>query len=62
MLDFGMSEPTPKPEAEDAAAFVSAVEKGLETLDRGRGVSYEKVRRWLLSWGTDKETAPPECP
>jgi predicted transcriptional regulator len=49
------------PEAEDAQ-LAAAVEAGLTSLDSGRSVPYEKVRRWLLSWGTDKELPPPECP
>ena len=49
------------PPAEDAP-FKDAVEEGLASLDAGRSLPYEKVRRWLLSWGTDKELPPPECP
>ena len=49
------------PEAEDAAQ-AAAVADGLASLDAGRSVPYEDVRRWLLSWGTDKELPPPECP
>lgn len=59
-----MTRPDPirtEPPAEDAA-FKAAVEAGKASLDAGRGVPYEEVRRWLLSWGTDKELAPPECP
>jgi predicted transcriptional regulator len=49
------------PDAENAA-FTVAVEQGLADADAGRVVSYEDVRRWLLSWGTDSELPPPECP
>jgi predicted transcriptional regulator len=51
----------PDPTAEDAA-FIKAVADGQASLDQGRSVSYERVRQWLLSWGTNKELPPPECP
>jgi predicted transcriptional regulator len=50
------------PPASDDALLRDAVEEGLKSLDAGRNLPYEKVRRWLLSWGTDKELPPPECP
>jgi predicted transcriptional regulator len=62
MLDSGMAEPKPTPTPTDAQALEDGVQKGIASLDQGRGVSYETVRRWLLSWGTDRETPPPECP
>jgi predicted transcriptional regulator len=46
----------------DEADFLAAVEEGLADAKAGRSVPYEKVRRWLLSWGTDKELPPPKCP
>lgn len=60
MLDSGMAEPTPKPAADDTEDFRKAVGEGLDSLNKGRGVPYETVRRWLLSWGTDKESSPPK--
>ena len=42
------------PVAEDAA-FTAAVDEGLASLDVGRSVPYEDVRRWLLSWGAENE-------
>ena len=48
--------------AEEDAAFAAAVREGLASLDAGRNTPYEDVRRWLLSWGADKELPPPECP
>jgi len=57
-----VAEPRKTPPPDDTEAFRKAVEKGQRSLDQGRSVTYDKVRRWLLSWGTDKETPPPECP
>ena len=58
-----MAKPDPtSPPTEDDKAFARAVEDGLKSLDAGRSLPYEKVRRWLLSWGTDRELPPPKCP
>jgi predicted transcriptional regulator len=40
---------------DETADFEKAVEQGIVSLDKGRGISYEKIRRWLLSWGTTNE-------
>jgi predicted transcriptional regulator len=53
-------EPAPSPHADDRA-FAKAVDDGLKSLNDGRSLPYENVRRWLLSWGTDKELPPPKC-
>jgi predicted transcriptional regulator len=47
---------------DDRSEFLAAVDEGLADAKAGRTVSYEKVRRWLLSWGSDKELSPPRCP
>jgi predicted transcriptional regulator len=57
-----MSVPLPEPEDADEVAFRQAVADGTASLDAGRSVPYEVVRRWLLSWGTEAELPPPECP
>ena len=57
-----MSAPARPLPDDDDAAFVAAVEEGLADLEAGRTVPYEDVRRWLLSWGTEGELPPPECP
>jgi predicted transcriptional regulator len=57
-----MSNPARPLDQEDSAAFLAAVERGLIDADQGRTVSHEDVRRWLLSWGTEHELPPPECP
>ena len=54
-------DPAPQETPEDAALKV-AVEQGIASLDAGRSVPYEDVRRWLLSWGTEAEQSAPECP
>jgi predicted transcriptional regulator len=41
--------------------YVKAVEDAQAEVDSGRTVAYEKVRRWLLSWGTGKELPRPRC-
>ncbi|HEV2651842.1 MAG TPA: hypothetical protein VGU69_11325 [Rhizomicrobium sp.] len=47
---------------EEMEAFLAAVDEGIADGKAGRTVPYELVRKWLLSWGTDKELPPPECP
>jgi predicted transcriptional regulator len=56
--------PTPVTDMDDEerVAYLAAVREGREDIKAGRFVPYEKVRRWLLSWGTDQELPPPECP
>jgi predicted transcriptional regulator len=43
----------------DERAFLAAVNEGLADQKAGRTTPYEKVRRWLLSWGSDRELPPP---
>jgi predicted transcriptional regulator len=59
-----MSEPVrPLPDPDDdTAARRAAVEQGLADAKAGRTIPYEDVRRWLLSWGTEAELPPLECP
>jgi predicted transcriptional regulator len=56
-----MSETT-EIDTEDRIDMRASVREGIEDADAGRVTPYEKVRRWLLSWGSDKELPPPECP
>jgi predicted transcriptional regulator len=42
-------------------AYVKAIEEAQADVDAGRTIPFEKVRRWLLSWGTAKELPPPRC-
>ena len=39
--------------------YLAAVEEGLADVQAGRTVPHEKVREWLLSWGTEHELPPP---
>jgi predicted transcriptional regulator len=48
--------------AKDQGEFLAHVEEGIADAKAGRVVPYEKVRRWLLSWGSGKELPPPKCP
>ncbi len=54
--------PATDQDAQDRAEYLAAVDEGLADAKAGRTVSYEKVRRWLLSWGGNKELPPPKCP
>lgn len=47
--------------APDRAAYLAAVDEGLADAEAKRTVPFAKVRRWLLSWGTDQELPPPKC-
>ncbi len=49
-------------ERPDNKEYLEAMDEGLADAEAGRTVSYEKIRRWLLSWGSDKELPPPKCP
>lgn len=40
----------------------AAVDEWLADAEAGRIVPYKKIRRWLLSWGSDKELPLPKCP
>jgi predicted transcriptional regulator len=54
----------PKTESEKSGLdpnYVAAVEDARAEVDSGKTVSYERVRRWLLSWGTEKELPRPRC-
>jgi predicted transcriptional regulator len=44
---------------EREAAFVDAVEAGIQDADAGHFISDTNVRRWLESWGSDEELDPP---
>ena len=47
---------------DEATAYLAAVKEGVADAEAGRTVPHEEVRRWLLSWGTENEISPPECP
>jgi len=46
---------------DDNAEFLAAVDQGLAEIKAGKGIPYAKVRRWLLSWGSDNELPPPRA-
>ncbi len=56
-----MSEAARTQPQDENAAYAEAVAEGLADAEEGRTIHYEDVRRWLLSWGTDRELPPPEC-
>ena len=41
--------------------YVAEIEQARAEVDAGKTTPYEEVRRWLLSWGTDKELPRPRC-
>jgi len=55
-----VDKPSNYPEQEKPTS--TGVEEALSSLDRGRRIPYEQIRKWLLSWGTENELPPPECP
>jgi predicted transcriptional regulator len=40
-------------------AFLAAVSEGRKAARKGHVVPHRDVRRWLESWGTDREGKPP---
>ncbi len=40
---------------------IEAINKGIESADKGRLVNHEDVVEWVESWGTQKELKRPEC-
>lgn len=54
--------------ADAVAAYVTEqdwqlmeIEEGSKDADEGRVVPHQEVKRWLNSWGSDNEKAPPKC-
>jgi predicted transcriptional regulator len=39
----------------------SILDKADMELSSGKSISHHDTRRWLLSWGSDKELPPPSC-
>ena len=57
-----MANPQPSDiETSQDAEMRAAIEAGLKSLDADKNVPYEDVRKWLLSWGSDKELPAPKC-
>ena len=48
-------------EPEDQDAKERAIAEARAQLAAGRSIPHDKVRRWLLSWGTEDEQQPPPC-
>jgi predicted transcriptional regulator len=46
----------------EQTALSAAVREGLADSKSGRVIPYEEIRRWLLSWGSEKELLLPKCP
>lgn len=41
--------------------FVEAVHEGMESADAGRTAEHPDVKRWVESWGTERESERPPC-
>lgn len=56
--------PKPSPAADQytRVEYFAYVDEGLADAKARHTVPYEKVRRWFLSWGSDKKLPPPKCP
>ena len=39
---------------------VAGIQKAVASLDRGEGVSHERVKEWVSSWGSKKERPAPK--
>lgn len=47
-------------EMRERQEFLQAVAEGVADSEAGHVVDHKKTRRWLESWGTDKEKDPPK--
>lgn len=47
-------------EMRDQQEFLQAVAEGVADSEAGHVVDHSKTRRWLESWGTNKEKDPPK--
>ena len=54
-----MAKPKTRSETEANARDNAEVEAARADVDVGRTVSYQQVRKWLLSWGAKKELPRP---
>jgi predicted transcriptional regulator len=52
--------PVAEMDEEERAAYLAAADEGIAEADAGKLIPYERIRRWLLSWGTDDELPPPK--
>ena len=56
-----MAEPASIFEPEDDDAEELALQEAEADIVAGRVISHEVMKRWLQSWGTSDDLAPPEC-
>lgn len=45
---------------EERAAYLAAADEGIAEADAGKLIPYARIRRWLLSWGSENELPPPK--
>jgi predicted transcriptional regulator len=62
-MDYGTAALDPASDntltAEQKAALVQSVARGRAQFAAGEAITGEEVSRWLRSWGTENELAPP---
>ena len=56
-----MSKPEPSPFDEIDGAEAAADARAEADIAAGRVIRHDAMKRWLLSWGTPNECAPPKC-
>ena len=39
---------------------VAGIKNAIASLDQGRGISHDKVKKWVASWGSAKELPVPQ--
>ena len=39
---------------------VTGIKNAIASLDQGRGISHDKVKKWVASWGSAKELPVPQ--
>ena len=61
-LTLMVTKPKTKPDSPALdPAYAAAIEAARAEVDAGKTVPYDEVRRWLLSWGAEKELPRPRC-
>jgi predicted transcriptional regulator len=46
---------------DDQERMLARIRQADRQFTNGHYVDHEEMKRWLLSWGTDRELPPPKC-